>query len=122
MSVRRQSRLFLVSISLPLLSLLALPQENSDYWKTWLNEVEPIITKNERAVFKGLQTEEDRKRFQSLFWKVRDSTPGTPENDFMTEFCSRRRYAESRLEGAQSARGRLNIILRKPAEAQNFSG
>jgi len=116
------SRPFLIIIFLPLLSLLALPQENPDYWRTWLDEVEPIITKNERAVFKGLQTEEDRKRFQSLFWKVRDSTPGTPENEFMTEFYSRRRYAESRLEGAQSDRGRIYIILGKPPEVQNFAG
>ncbi len=80
------------------------------------------MTKNERAVFKGLQTEDDRKRFQSLFWKVRDATPGTPENEFRTEYYRRRRYAENRLEGAQSDRGRIYIILGKPAEVQNFSG
>jgi len=122
MSVLKPSPLLLAIVFLPLLALLALPQENPGYWKTWLDEVEPIITKNERAVFKDLQKEEDRKKFQSLFWKVRDSTPGSPENEFMTEFYSRRRYAESRLEGAQSDRGRIYIILGKPAEVQNFSG
>jgi GWxTD domain-containing protein len=122
MSFRKQCRLLFVIVSLSLLGLLALPQENPGYWKAWLDEVEPIMTKNERAVFKGLQAEADRKRFQSLFWKVRDATPGTPENEFMTEFYSRRRYAESRLEGAQSDRGRIYIILGKPAEVQNFSG
>ncbi len=101
MSACSQSRLLLVIGFFLLLSLLASPQENPGYWKTWLDEVEPIMTKNERTVFKGLQTEEGRKRFQSLFWKVRDATPGTPENEFMTEYYSRRRYAESRLEGAQ---------------------
>jgi len=122
MSIRPPSLLILAIALLPLLSLLALPQEDPDHWKTWLDEVEPIITKNERAVFKSLQTEEDRKRFQSLFWKVRDATPGTTENEFMADFYSRRRYAESRLEGAQSDRGRIYIILGKPAEVQNFSG
>ena len=117
-----QCRLLVVIMVFPLLGFLGLSQEKPDYWKTWLDEVAPIITKNERAVFKGLQTEEDRKKFQSLFWKVRDSTPGTPENEFMTEFYSRRRYAESRLEGAQSDRGRIYIILGKPAEVQNFAG
>jgi GWxTD domain-containing protein len=116
------SRSFLIFVFFPLLSLLSSPQENTGYWKTWLNEVEPLMTKNERTVFKDLQTEEDRKKFQSFFWKVRDSTAGTPENEFMTEFYSRRRYAESRLEGAQSDRGRIYIILGKPAEVQNFSG
>ena len=122
MPVLKPSRLFLVIVFLPLLAFLGQPQEKPDNRKTWLDEVAPIITKNERSVFQGLQTEEDRKKFQSLFWKVRDSTPGTPENEFMTEFYSRRRYAESRLEGAQSDRGRIYIILGKPAEVQNFSG
>jgi len=122
MSARQQCRLFSFVALFPLVSFLALSQENSENWKTWLDELEPIMTKNERAVFKGLQSEEDRKRFQSLFWKVRDATPGTPENEFMTEFYSRRRYAESRLEGAQSDRGRIYIILGKPAEVQNFAG
>lgn len=122
MSARTLSRFLLVIVFFPLVSLPALPQDNPDSRKTWMDEVEPIMTKNERTVFKGLQTEEDRKKFQSLFWKVRDATPGTPENEFMTEFYSRRRYAESRLEGAQSDRGRIYIILGKPAEVQNFSG
>jgi len=122
MSARTLSRFLFVIVFFPLVSLLALPQDNRDFWKTWLDEVEPIMTKNERSVFKGLQTEEDRKKFQSLFWKVRDATPGTPENEFMTEYYSRRRYAESRLDGVQSDRGRIYVILGKPAEVQNFSG
>jgi GWxTD domain-containing protein len=116
------SRLTLLIVLFPLFNLFASPQENSDYWKAWLDEVGPIMTKNEQSVFKGLRSEEDRKRFQSLFWKVRDSTPGTPENEYMTEFYSRRAYSESRLEGAQSDRGRIYIILGKPAEIQNYAG
>ena len=112
-------------LSILFLALLCLPsgtQEKPAQWKTWLDEVEPIITKTERSVFKALETDEDRQKFQSLFWKVRDATPGTPENEFMIEFYSRRRYAESRLEGAQSDRGRIYIVLGKPAEVQNYAG
>jgi GWxTD domain-containing protein len=107
---------------LSFLSHLVPAQMTPDYWKSWLDEVEPIMAKTERTVFKNLQTEEERKAFQSLFWKVRDASPGTPENEFMTEFYSRRRYAESRLGGAQSDRGRIQLILGKPAEVQDFSG
>jgi len=122
MSVRKKSRLPLAVLFLALLSSPAWTQDKPDRWKSWLDEVEPIMTKNERSVFKGLQTEEDREKFQSLFWKVRDATPGTPENEFMTEFYTRRRYAESRLDGAQSDRGRIYIILGKPAEVQDYAG
>lgn len=122
MAARTTRRFGLVALSLLLSTTASLAQEDSDYWKTWLDEVEPIMTRNERSIFKSLEKEEDRKRFQSLFWKARDATPGTSENEFMAEFYSRRRYAESRLEGAQSDRGRIHIILGKPAEVQDYSG
>jgi len=121
MSARRTSFALLIGV-LSLRSLLVPAQVAPDFWKNWLGEVEPIMTKTERAVFKSLQAEEERKRFQSFFWKVRDATPGTPENEFMTEFYGRRRYAENRLAGAQTDRGRIYIILGKPAEVQDFSG
>jgi GWxTD domain-containing protein len=122
MLARRASLLALFIGVLFLRNLLAPAQVTPDFWKNWLDEVAPIMTKTERAVFKNLQTEEERTKFQSFFWKVRDATPGTPENEFRTEFYSRRRYAENRLGGAQSDRGRIYVILGKPAEAQDFSG
>lgn len=121
MSPRRGSLALLVGV-LFLLSLLVPAQEKTQDWKVWLDEVEPIMTRTERAVFKSLKTEEDRQKFRSLFWKVRDATPGTPENEFMSEFQSRRAYAEKRLGGARSDRGRIYIILGKPAETQSFAG
>jgi len=121
MLARRTSFALLIGV-LSFRSLLVPSQVTPDYWKNWLGEVEPIMTKTERAVFKSLQAEEERKKFQSFFWKVRDATPGTPENEFMTEFYGRLRYAENRLEGAQTDRGRIYIILGKPAEVQEFSG
>ena len=121
MLARRTSFALLIGV-LSFRSLLVPAQVTPDYWKNWLDEVEPIMTKTERAVFKSLQAEEERKKFQSFFWKVRDATPGTPENEFMTEFYGRLRYAENRLEGVQTDRGRIYIILGKPAEVQNFSG
>jgi GWxTD domain-containing protein len=122
MSVWKMPRPLLAVLFMAVMGLPAEQQDTPDRWKSWLAEVEPIITKNERSVFKGLTTEENREKFQSLFWKVRDATPGTPENEFMTEFYSRRRYAESRLDGAQSDRGRIYIILGKPDEVQNYAG
>jgi GWxTD domain-containing protein len=91
-------------------------------WTAWLDEVDPIMTRTERAVFKALRTDDERRQFQSLFWKVRDATPGTPENEFKSEFYARRDYAERRLGGARTDRGRVYIILGKPAENQSYAG
>jgi GWxTD domain-containing protein len=121
MTVRRIS-LVLSLGALSLWGAFAGAQEMTDNWNNWLDEVKPIITKSERAVFKTLQKEEERKTFVSFFWKVRDASPGTPENEFRTEYYSRRKYAGDRLGGADSDRGRIYIILGKPAERQDFAG
>jgi len=107
------------------MSLLSFSNDSKktpDSWQKWLDEVELIMTKAERSVFKSLKTEEDRMRFQKSFWKVRDSNPETIQNEYMLEFYSRRQYAESRLDGVNSDRGRIYILLGEPLEKNGFSG
>ena len=46
-------------------------------YRKWLNEdVAYIITDEERAAFKRLQTDEEREQFIEQFWLRRDPTPG----------------------------------------------
>ncbi len=80
------------------------------------------MTRSEQAVFKSLRTEEDKKKFQQLFWKVRDPNPATPANEFQAEYYSRRRYAQKYLGGSDSDRGRVYLLLGKPTEKYDFSG
>ncbi len=91
-------------------------------WKIWLEEVRPIMTKGEVAAFKSLQTEEDRMKFQQLFWKFRDPDPRTPENEFRMEYTNRLSYAEKTLGGVGSDRGRVYLLLGKPTEKYDFAG
>jgi len=93
-----------------------------DSWVKWLDEVDLIMTRAERSVFESLKTEENMERFQQLFWRARDPKPETPQNEFMIEYYQRRRYAENRLEGAKSDRGRVYILLGEPSERTDFSG
>ena len=92
-----------------------------DAWKAWLAEIGPIMSRAEAGVFKSLGTEEDRKRFQDLFWRVRDTTPGTPRNEFREDYHEQLRYARSRLGGQDTDRGRVHLILGKPGEIQTFT-
>jgi GWxTD domain-containing protein len=96
--------------------------QKPDDWDKWLKEVRLIMTRAESAVFKTLGTEEDKKRFQQSFWKIRDPRPDTPENEYMMEFYERRKYAEKYFRGDSSDRGRIYILLGEPAEKKNFSG
>jgi GWxTD domain-containing protein len=112
--------LVLGAISLP--GAFAATPPLTKEWTAWLDEVGPIMTKPELSVFKSLQTEEDRRRFQEMFWKARDATPGTAQNEYRMEYYLRRGYAEAHYDGARTDRGRIYLLLGKPAEVQNFSG
>lgn len=110
--------------------ILALPfftppsafSQESESWQQWLDDVEPIITKAEEEVFRSLKTEEDRMRFINSFWRARDPDLQTPQNEFKLDYYKRLNYANNRLHGIKSDRGRIYMILGEPIERQNFAG
>ena len=96
-------------------------------YKKWLDEEVPyIITSRERSVFTKLQTDREREAFIEAFWKQRDPTPGTPENEFKTEHYRRIAYANqiygrgSVKAGWRTDRGRIYIILGEPKNIEDF--
>jgi GWxTD domain-containing protein len=91
-------------------------------WRTWLDEVRPIMTRAERETFDLLLTEEDRSRFQELFWKMRDPDPATPENEFQKEYFQRIAFVREKFGGPHSDRGRLYLLLGKPQAISRYSG
>jgi len=96
----------------------------ADPWKKWLEEVKPIMTALELSAFKGLETEEDKKRFQDMFWKARDPNQQKPENEneYKREFYRRLEYARENYNGGNSDRGKIYIIMGKAFEIKDFSG
>src|SRR3569832_2772464 len=83
-------------------------------YRKWLNEdVFYIITDEERAAFKRLQTDEEREQFIEQFWLRRDPTPDTVENEFKEEHYRRLAYANERFAagkpGSKTDRGRIYI-------------
>jgi GWxTD domain-containing protein len=100
-----------------------------DRYKTWLeDEVAYIIAPAEREVFLKLQTDRERDLFIEAFWKQRDPTPGTPENEFKTEHYRRLAYADRYLgrdaprPGHRTDRGRIYIILGEPNDIARYEG
>src|SRR5260370_37051126 len=60
----------------------ALKELDAQY-KQWLSEdVEYIISPEERTAFLQLSTSEEREQFIEQFWLRRSSNPDLPENDF----------------------------------------
>ncbi len=98
-------------------------------YKKWLDEEAVyIIAPMERDVFLKLQTDRERDLFIEAFWKQRDPTPGSPENEFKTEHFRRIAYADRYLgrdaprPGWKTDRGRIYIILGEARDIQRFEG
>ena len=93
---------------------------------TWLEDVAPIMTKAERAVFSSLKTNADRTKFVRFFWRSRDPLPDTEENEFQKEYEARVRYADetfgrtSPKRGSQTDRGFFYVLLGKPRERTSY--
>jgi len=90
-------------------------------YRKWLNEdVAYIITDEERATFKRLQTDDEREQFIEQFWLRRDPTPDTVENEFKEEHYRRIQYANdhfaSGIPGWKADRGRIYITFGPPDE------
>jgi len=90
-------------------------------YKKWLEqEVCYLISPQEKEVFLQLQTDRERELFIAAFWKNRDPTSGTPENEFKEEHFRRIDYANHNfgrtapLPGWETDRGRIYIILGEP--------
>jgi len=93
--------------------------------RDWLEkEVGYIISKEEKEVFLKLPTDEDREKFIEQFWKDRDPTPGTPENEYKDEHYKRVQYAnayfgaEWNSDGWRTDRGKIWIVLGPPQGRQ----
>ncbi|MFB0564695.1 MAG: GWxTD domain-containing protein [Candidatus Aminicenantaceae bacterium] len=101
--------------------------ELPERYKKWLEEeVIYIITKREKDVFLQLETDKGRDIFIEAFWKQRDPTPGTPQNEFKQEHYRRFSYATEFFgrgtprPGWKTDQGRIYIILGPPNNIEEY--
>jgi GWxTD domain-containing protein len=105
----------------------AAAEKLSPEMQRWLEDVSPILTKTERAVFNKLQTNADRAKFVRFFWRMRDPYPDTTENEFRKEYEDRVRYADQNFghyspkRGSQTDRGYFYVVLGKPLERTQYT-
>jgi len=105
-------------------TLPAESQNVSPYTKWLNNDVAYIINDQERIVFRGLRTDEERNHIIEQFWLRRDPTPGTPENEHKEEHYRRVQYANdhfgSTVPGWKTDRGRIYIVFGPPDERHEY--
>jgi GWxTD domain-containing protein len=99
-------------------------EELKSVYKKWMDEdVNYIITDEERKAFKALKTDEERDQFIEQFWLRRDPDPDTPENEYKDQYFERIQYANehyaSGVQGWKTDRGRIYITFGKPDEIES---
>jgi GWxTD domain-containing protein len=125
--LKRTIALALVVVVLLSAGLLAAVDKMTPELERWLEDVTPILTKAERAVFLKLPTNPDRAKFVRLFWRMRDPFPDTNENEFQKEYEERIRFADQNFghyspkRGSQTDRGYHYLVLGAPRERQQFT-
>jgi len=101
-----------------------LPQQ----YQEWLKLIAYIIQPVERAVFMKLANNRDRDIFIETFWKQRDPTPGTPENEYKDEIVKRFQYVNQNFgrgrsttrEGWRTDMGQIYMVLGPPQSTERF--
>jgi len=120
---------FVVLLLVP--ALLAPGQKTSErdlppQYQEWLNLVAYHIQPVEREVFLQLTNSRDRDLFMDTFWKQRDPTPGTPENEYKDELIKRFQYVNqfygraTTRAGWKTDMGRIHMVLGPPASIDRF--
>lgn len=130
--MKRFSLLFLTIITFFFFVQAELKADKNDLperYKKWLDEeVVYIILPLEKEVFLQLKTDRERDLFIEAFWRHRDPTPGTPDNEFKKEHFRRISYVNhffgrgTPKPGWRTDRGRMYIILGEPNDIQRFEG
>jgi GWxTD domain-containing protein len=95
--------------------------------KEWLDEVRPIILKEEKEMFEDLEDRADRDEFRLIFWARRDADLEAPGNEFQDAFAvaleeADRRFRVTGRRGAWTDCGRTFILLGEPDESDVLPG
>jgi len=101
-----------------------LPQPMSLEWldgDEWTFQMQSIISNEELAAYSRLKTPPERDAFIARFWADRDPTPGTPANEFQSEYLRRVQFASEHFGASGQAgfgfdtdRGRIYLMFGSP--------
>lgn len=88
----------------------ALPLE----FKKFLDDVHYVISETEREAFLAVTQDYQRRAWIERFWRVRDSYPDTPRNEFRARWEERLLYVEQEFEGPRSDRAWMFLLNGEP--------
>ncbi len=98
------------------------------HYRHWLNqEVNYIISTDERKAFLGLASDKERDRFMQTFWDLRNPDPHSEINTYREEHYRRLAYANQNFgnpiysDGWRTDMGRIYITLGPPKQRADYN-
>jgi GWxTD domain-containing protein len=121
---KKFSALFLIMSCLsPFLVAKTSVKDLPPNYRKWVqDEVNYIISNEERDAFLALPNDETRDKFIEHFWELRNPIPGAPENTYKQEIYQRIEYAKQYLGGVHTDMGQTYITLGEPKQRAKYYG
>jgi GWxTD domain-containing protein len=92
-------------------------------YRKWIHdEVNYIITSEEKGAFLVLSTDDERDKFIDRFWELRNPIPGAPTNTYKNEIYQRIEFAKQYLDGVHTDMGQTYITLGEPKQRAKYYG
>ena len=85
-------------------------------YRSWLEEVDVLITEEERATFLALEKDYQRDAFIKQFWETRDKLKRTARNEFRERFEGNVQQARSLFTDLKDGRSRMLLLNGAPDE------
>lgn len=92
--------------------IAALPEK----YRIWLDDVEPVLGKEEKRLFLELEKDYQRDAFIERFWKARDPYPDTARNEYREDYKNRVAEARENFGGVKDDRGKVLLTNGWPTE------
>jgi GWxTD domain-containing protein len=122
-------RLMNVAVALTLCTAaLSAAAALSSRYEEWRNgPAQWIMTSDEMRAWKSVKSDQQAIDFIDLFWARRDPTPGTPQNEYRSEYEARvltadRLFSDQGRRGSMTDRGRVTIVLGQPSTGMSEAG
>ncbi|NLP11141.1 GWxTD domain-containing protein [bacterium] len=107
----------------PALAVQLLPMSPEDV-KRYRDQIKYIATHDELKLFDELDPE-GKTNFLLNFWRGKDESPETPENEYMQNMFSRIDYANKNFKGREnglnSDMGRVFVVYGKPDDIEQYT-
>jgi len=92
-----------------------IPDDLSQKYREFLDEVEILITEQELETFLALTEDYERDAFIQRFWRVRDPEPRTARNEFKDRWDARAEEVRRHYDDERDERGRMLLLNGPPS-------